>query len=57
MVENISADAEDMGLQRILGLGRFHMLQGNLAHESQLLKPVSLELCSATRESPHTTAR
>ena len=34
----LPANAGDMGL--IPGLGRFHMVWGNLAHAPQLLKPV-----------------
>ena len=37
VVKNLPAKAS--GMSSIPGLGRFHMLQGNQAHASQLLSP------------------
>ena len=45
VVKNPPANAEDTGL--IPGLGSFHMLQGNLAREPELLSP------SARAHMPH----
>ena len=49
MVENLPANAGDMGLRP--GLGRSHMPWGNWAHEPQLLSLRVWSLCSATREA------
>ena len=49
MVENLPANAEDMGSSP--GLGRSHMPQSNWAREPQLLSLRFWSLCSATREA------
>ena len=49
MVENLPANAEDMGSSP--GLGRSHMPRSNWAHEPQLLSLHVCSLCSATREA------
>ena len=49
MVENLPANAEDMGSSP--GLGRSHMPQSSWAREPQLLGLRVWSLCSATREA------
>ena len=49
MVKNPPANAGDRGSSP--GLGRYHMLRSNWAHEPQLLSLRVWSLCSATREA------
>ena len=49
MVENLPANAGDMGSSPVLG--RSHMLQSSWAREPQLLSLHVWSLCSATREA------
>ena len=49
VLKNQPADAGDV--VSIPGPGRSHTPQSNQAHALQLLKPVHLQLCSATREA------